>query len=244
MKCVCVTFLLILPSPCQASLPSGFHPCLPRQLLLSLVRVKAAFHYTFDYKTITLSTLSADHNDDEDCKDDDDRLWSANIYCFRAELSAEGAKWGVETSPEVFPPDDLPRPSRPKAGLGLVMMMMIKYCFLPVVDHSINRHSYRVFCENLKLLQDKRILTIQFLFRWSLSQKVLFTYYASQIWGFLDPPTPLSLIFIICLTLLVGICPSPFTTIINQPLKLISVPLPSIYGLIGPLKVSRLFFIR
>ena len=74
MKCVCVTFLLILPSPCQASLPSGFHPCLPRQLLLSLVRVKAAFHYTFDYKTITLSTLSADHNDDEDCKDDDDRL--------------------------------------------------------------------------------------------------------------------------------------------------------------------------
>ena len=42
--------------------------------ILSLVRVKAAFHYTFDYKTITLSTLSADHNDDEDCKDDDDRL--------------------------------------------------------------------------------------------------------------------------------------------------------------------------
>ena len=65
---------LIFLTACQAPLPSGFHPCLPRQLLLSLVRVKAAFHYTFDYKTITLSTLSADHNDDEDCKDDDDRL--------------------------------------------------------------------------------------------------------------------------------------------------------------------------
>ena len=49
---------------------------------------------------------------------------SANIYCFRVELSAEGAKRGVETPPKVFPPDDLPRPSRPKAGLGLVMMMM------------------------------------------------------------------------------------------------------------------------
>ena len=47
------------------------------------------------------------------------------IYCFRVELSAEGAKRGVETPPEVFPPDDLPRPSRPKAGLGLVMMMMM-----------------------------------------------------------------------------------------------------------------------
>ena len=50
---------------------------------------------------------------------------SANIYCFRVELSAEGAKRGEETTPEVFPPDDLPRPSRPKAGLGLVMMMMM-----------------------------------------------------------------------------------------------------------------------
>ena len=43
----------------------------------------------------------------------------------RAELSAEGAKRGVETPPKVVPPNDLPRPSRPKAGLGLVMMMMI-----------------------------------------------------------------------------------------------------------------------
>ena len=50
---------------------------------------------------------------------------SPNIYCFRAELSAEGAKRGVETPPEVFPPNDLPRPSLPKAGLGLVMMMMM-----------------------------------------------------------------------------------------------------------------------
>ena len=31
----------------------------------------------------------------------------------------------METPPEVFPPDDLPRPSRPKAGLGLVIMMMV-----------------------------------------------------------------------------------------------------------------------
>ena len=30
----------------------------------------------------------------------------------------------METPPEVFPPDDLPRPSRPKAGLGLVTIMM------------------------------------------------------------------------------------------------------------------------
>ena len=37
------------------------------------------------------------------------------------ELSAEGAKRGVETPSEVFPPNDLPRPSRPKAGLGLVL---------------------------------------------------------------------------------------------------------------------------
>ena len=35
---------------------------------------------------------------------------SVDIYRFRAELSAEVAKRGVETSPEVFPPDDLPRP--------------------------------------------------------------------------------------------------------------------------------------
>ena len=27
---------------------------------------------------------------------------------------------GVETTPRVYPADDLPRPSRPKAGLGLV----------------------------------------------------------------------------------------------------------------------------
>jgi len=60
----------------------------------------------------------------EDCQDYDDQLKSANIYCFRVELSAEGAKRGVETPPEVFPPDNLPRPSRPKAGLGLVIMMM------------------------------------------------------------------------------------------------------------------------
>ena len=55
----------------------------------------------------------------------DDHLRVSNIYCYRAELSARGAERGVETPPEVFPPDDLPRPSRPKAGLGLVMVMMV-----------------------------------------------------------------------------------------------------------------------
>ena len=68
----------------------------------------------------------------EDCQDYDDQLKSANIYCFRVELSAEGAKRGVETPPEVFPPDDLPRPSRPKAGLGLVMMMMMMTAAAPL----------------------------------------------------------------------------------------------------------------
>ena len=70
-------------------------------------------HYTCSIKVMMM----------EDCQDYDDQLKSANIYCFRVELSAEGAKRGVETPPKVFPPDDLPRPSRPKAGLGLVMMM-------------------------------------------------------------------------------------------------------------------------
>ena len=88
---------------------------------LSLVRARAAFHYNFDYKPLHFQHQS----DDEDCQDYNNQLSSANIYCFRAELSAEGAKRGVETPPEVFPPDDLPRPSRPKAGLGLVMMMMM-----------------------------------------------------------------------------------------------------------------------
>ena len=32
-----------------------------------------------------------------DCQDDDDRLRSVNTYCLRAELSAEGAKRGVDT---------------------------------------------------------------------------------------------------------------------------------------------------
>ena len=58
---------------------------------------------------------------------------SAIIYCFRAELSAEGAKRGVETPPEVFHPDDLPRPSRPKAGLGLVMIMMMMILIMMVM---------------------------------------------------------------------------------------------------------------
>ena len=47
------------------------------------------------------------------------------MYCFRVELSAEGAKRGVEITPEVFFPDNPPRPSRPKAGLGLVMIIVI-----------------------------------------------------------------------------------------------------------------------
>ena len=75
---------------------------------------------------IILLTINFQHqSNDEDCQDYNNQLRSANIYCFRAELSAKGAKQGVETPPEVFPPDDLPRPSRPKAGLGLVMMMMM-----------------------------------------------------------------------------------------------------------------------
>ena len=52
---------------------------------------------------------------------------------FPSELSAEGAKRGVETPPEVFCPDDLPRPSRPKAGLGLVVMMMVMVMMMVVM---------------------------------------------------------------------------------------------------------------
>ena len=83
-------------------------------------------------------TPSAYHNDDDDCQDDDDRLRSANIYCFRVELSAEGAKRDVETPPEVFPPYNLPRPSRSKAGLGLVMMMMMMLtgCWVALVGNT------------------------------------------------------------------------------------------------------------
>ena len=98
---------------------------------------------------------NTNQSDDEDCQDYDDRLRSANIYCFRAELSAEGAKRGVESlhwrhPPEVFPPDDLPRPSRPKAGLGLVMMMMMMMmvvmmmmyvCLMCVLDQTWQRLS-------------------------------------------------------------------------------------------------------
>ena len=62
---------------------------------------------------------------DENYQENDDFLRSAHIYCFRAELSAEGAKRVVEKTPEVFPPNNLPRPSRPKAGLGLVTIMMM-----------------------------------------------------------------------------------------------------------------------
>ena len=47
-------------------------------------------------------------------------LRSDKICWFRAELSTEGAKRGVETIPKVYPPDDQSRPCRPKAGLGLV----------------------------------------------------------------------------------------------------------------------------
>ena len=54
------------------------------------------------------------------------------MYCFRVELSAEGAKRGVEITPEVFFPDNPPRPSRPKAGLGLVMIMMIQVNMLNI----------------------------------------------------------------------------------------------------------------
>ena len=46
---------------------------------------------------------------------------------FLSELSAAGAKQGVRSllmMRTVYPPNDLPRPSRPEAGLGLVMMMM------------------------------------------------------------------------------------------------------------------------
>ena len=69
---------------------------------------------------------------------------SVNIYCFRAELSAEGAKRGVETPPEVFPPDDLPRPSRPKAGLGLVMMMMMMHLAVQFVGKQVADQSLAV----------------------------------------------------------------------------------------------------
>ena len=100
---------------------------------LSLVRARATFHYTFLYKPLHFQHQS----DDEDCQDYNDRLRSANIYCFRAELSAEGAKRGVETPPEVFPPDDLPRPSRPKAGLGLVMMMMMMMMMIYIYNDEV-----------------------------------------------------------------------------------------------------------
>ena len=36
------------------------------------------------------------------------------------ELSAKSAKQGVETTPRVYTADNPPRPSRPKASLGLV----------------------------------------------------------------------------------------------------------------------------
>ena len=134
MKCLCVMFLLILPSPCQADDIYIMMRCMcvcyvERHVLSSpapsgplfLVRARATFHYTFLFKPLHFQH----QNDDEDCQDYNDRLRSANIYCFRAELSAEGAKRGVETPPEVFPPDDLPRPSRPKAGLGQVMIMIM-----------------------------------------------------------------------------------------------------------------------
>ena len=74
------------------------------------------------------------------CQDYSDQLSRANIYCFRAELSAEGAKRGVETPPEVFPPDDLPRPSRPKAGLGLVMIMMISMIMMLIKGEDVYVH--------------------------------------------------------------------------------------------------------
>ena len=101
----------------ERQLLSSYAPAVP----LSLVRARATFHYTFLYKPLHFQHQS----DDEDCEDYNDRLRSANIYCFRAELSAEGAKRGVETTPKVFSPDDLPRPSRQKAGLGLMKMMMM-----------------------------------------------------------------------------------------------------------------------
>ena len=129
--CVSVTFLLILPSPCQADdiyimrkWSVLFISSLTGRCPLSLVRARGAFHYIFYYKPLHLH-YTAYHNDEEDCQDDDDLLRSVNTYCLRAELCAEGAKRGVETPFEVFPPDDLPRPSRPKAGLGLVMTMMM-----------------------------------------------------------------------------------------------------------------------
>ena len=83
--CVYVTFLLILPSPCPAGQSWTIY-MLPKShstgtCPLSLVRERAAFHYTFD---IDHYTFRAYHND-EDCQDDDDRLRSVNIYCFRAE---------------------------------------------------------------------------------------------------------------------------------------------------------------
>ena len=75
--------------------------------------------------------------------DNDDDIYNGEVsaclthfclFCLPpAKLSAEGANRGVETLPEVFPPDDLSRPSRSKAELGLVMMMkmmknMINLC--------------------------------------------------------------------------------------------------------------------
>ena len=112
---------------------SEWHLFSPPAGPLSLVRARATFHYTFLFKPLHFQH----QNNDEDCQDCNDQLRSANIYSFRAELSAEGAKRGVETPPEVSPPDDLPRPSRPKAGLGLVMMMMEMFRMRMVMEMFI-----------------------------------------------------------------------------------------------------------
>ena len=71
--CLCVTFLLILPSPSQADdiyimmrcvsvclcvcHALAFHPRLPLHPPLPLVRARAAFHYTFDYKPLHLQHI-------------------------------------------------------------------------------------------------------------------------------------------------------------------------------------------
>ena len=50
-------------------------------------------------------------------------LFTKLVFSF--ELSAAGAKRGVRSfKRELYPLDMPPRPSRPKAGLGLVMMMI------------------------------------------------------------------------------------------------------------------------
>ena len=79
MKCVYVCHV-------ERQLLSPPAPTLP----LSVVRARAMSHYTFLYKPFHLRHQS----DDDDCQDYNDRLRTANIYCFRAELSAEGAKRG------------------------------------------------------------------------------------------------------------------------------------------------------